>query len=63
MKPFKIQWNRSTGALVVGVVTIPFSVEGGRRYENAMLGLQKMERFVDTLIVIPNEKLLEILHF
>ena len=35
-------------------------MEGSRRYENALLGLEKMERHVDTLIVIPNEKLLEI---
>ncbi len=51
---------KKSGALVVGVVTVPFAMEGSRRYENAMIGLEKMERFVDTLIVIPNEKLLEI---
>jgi len=48
------------GALTVGVVTIPFSVEGQRRYENAVIGLEKMENIVDTLIVIPNDKLLEL---
>jgi cell division protein FtsZ len=51
---------KKSGALVVGVVTVPFAMEGSRRYENAMLGLSKMEKHVDTLIVIPNEKLLEI---
>ncbi len=51
---------KKSGALVVGVVTVPFAMEGSRRYENALLGLEKMERHVDTLIVIPNEKLLEI---
>ena len=51
---------KKSGALVVGVVTIPFAMEGSRRYDNALLGLQRMEKHVDTLIVIPNEKLLEI---
>ena len=51
---------KKSGALVVGVVTIPFAMEGSRRYENAIRGLEKMEKYVDTLIVIPNEKLLEI---
>ena len=48
------------GALVVGIVTMPFSMEGQRRYENALLGLEKLEQNVDTLIVIPNDKLLEL---
>ncbi len=51
---------KKSGALVVGVVTIPFSVEGQRRYENAVIGLERMENIVDTLIVIPNDKLLEL---
>jgi len=58
--PVIAELAKKSGALVVGVVTIPFAMEGSRRYENAMLGLEKMEKFVDTLIVIPNEKLLEI---
>jgi len=58
--PVVAEIAKKSGALVVGVVTVPFAMEGSRRYENAMLGLEKMERFVDTLIVIPNEKLLEI---
>jgi len=58
--PVIAELAKKSGSLVVGVVTIPFSMEGSRRYENALLGLEKMERFVDTLIVIPNEKLLEI---
>ena len=58
--PIVAEIAKKSGALVVGVVTIPFSMEGSRRYENAMIGLSKMERHVDTLIVIPNEKLLEI---
>ncbi|MBI4439234.1 cell division protein FtsZ [Candidatus Woesearchaeota archaeon] len=51
---------KKTGSLVVGVVTLPFSMEGNRRYENAIIGLEKMESIVDTLIVIPNDKLLEL---
>lgn len=58
--PVVAEMAKKSGALVVGVVTVPFSMEGSRRYDNAMLGLEKMEQFVDTLIVIPNEKLLEI---
>ncbi len=48
------------GALTVGVVTMPFAMEGHRRYENAVIGLEKLEQIVDTLIVIPNDKLLEL---
>lgn len=48
------------GALTVGVVTMPFSMEGERRYQNAVIGLEKLEQSVDTLIVIPNDKLLEL---
>ncbi|MEK6835341.1 MAG: cell division protein FtsZ [Nanoarchaeota archaeon] len=51
---------KKLGALTVGVVTLPFSMEGQRRYENALLGLEKLENIVDTLIVIPNDKLLEL---
>lgn len=52
--------SKKMGALTVGVVTMPFSMEGQRRYENAVIGLEKLENVVDTLIVIPNDKLLEI---
>jgi len=51
---------KKIGALTVGIVTLPFSMEGQRRYENAVMGLEKLEQVVDTLIVIPNEKLLEL---
>ena len=52
--------SKKIGALTVGVVTVPFVMEGHRRYENAIIGLEKMEQLVDTLIVIPNDKLLEL---
>ncbi|MFC1691788.1 cell division protein FtsZ [Nanoarchaeota archaeon] len=51
---------KKLGCLTVGIVTMPFSMEGQRRYENAVVGLEKLENLVDTLIVIPNDKLLEI---
>lgn len=51
---------KKSGALTVAVVTLPFAMEGHRRYENAIIGLEKLEKNVDTLIVIPNDKLLEL---
>src|SRR4030081_3276762 len=48
------------GALTVGVVTRPFSFEGSQRARQAQEGIQKLREQVDTLIVIPNEKLLTI---
>ena len=58
--PIVAEIAKKMGALVVGVVTMPFQMEGNRRYENAVHGLEKMEKQVDTLIVIPNDKLLEL---
>lgn len=58
--PVVAEVARKLGSLTVGVVTMPFEMEGGRRYQNALLGLENLERTVDTLIVIPNDKLLEI---
>ena len=51
---------KKQGSLTIGVVTLPFTIEGKKRIENAMNGLEKMESIVDTLIVIPNDKLLEL---
>jgi cell division protein FtsZ len=51
---------KKQGALTIGIVTMPFTIEGQKRIENAMNGLEKMESIVDTLIVIPNDKLLEL---
>lgn len=51
---------KKLNCLTVGVVTLPFAMEGNRRYENAMIGLERLEQVVDTLIVIPNDKLLEL---
>ena len=52
---------KEMGILTVGVVTKPFDWEGGRRMNNADLGLAELEANVDSLIVILNEKLLEVL--
>lgn len=51
---------KKQNALTIGIVTMPFTIEGQKRIENAMNGLEKMESIVDTLIVIPNDKLLEL---
>ncbi len=51
---------KKIGALTVGVVTLPFTMEGKQRMDNAKWGLEQLEGIVDTLIVIPNDKLLEI---
>lgn len=58
--PVIAQVARKMGALTVAVVTLPFSMEGNRRYENALMGLEKLEQTVNTLIVIPNDKLMEL---
>ena len=49
------------GALTVGIVTKPFSFEGKKRMEHALSGLDELKKHVDTLIVIPNDKLREII--
>jgi cell division protein FtsZ len=51
---------RSLGALTIGVVTRPFGFEGKRRVVQAELGIEKLRSEVDTLIVIPNDRLLSI---
>jgi cell division protein FtsZ len=51
---------KKQGSLTIGVVTLPFTIEGRKRIENAMDGLERLESVVDTLIVIPNDKLLEL---
>ncbi len=58
--PFIAKLAKKMGIMSVGIVTIPFTMEGSHRFENAMIGLEKLEQSVNTLIVIPNEKLLEL---
>ena len=49
------------GALTVAIVTKPFSFEGKRRMDNALQGIEELKKHVDTLIVIPNDRLREII--
>ena len=58
--PIVAQLSKESGALTIGVVTLPFSVEGVIRMENAESGLRRLRDICDTVIVIPNDKLLDI---
>ena len=58
--PIIAEIAKKIGALVVAVVTLPFEMEGKVRYQNSVYGLERLEQVVDTLIVVPNDKLLEL---
>ena len=58
--PVVAEIARNLGILTVGVVTKPFTFEGKPRMNNALNGIAKLRESVDTLIVIPNDKLLQI---
>ncbi|MCI8416458.1 MAG: cell division protein FtsZ [Lachnospiraceae bacterium] len=58
--PIVAKLAKDMGILTVGVVTKPFKFEGKVRMNNALTGIDKLRECVDTLIVIPNDKLLEI---
>ena len=58
--PVVAQCAKEVGALTVGVVTKPFSFEGRRRMGVALQGIQNLQANVDTLIVIPNDRLLQV---
>lgn len=58
--PIVARIARSVGALTIGVVTRPFSFEGKRRAAQADTGIHALREAVDTLIVVPNDRLLEI---
>ena len=55
--PIIAQTSRELGALTVGVVTKPFGFEGPKRNKQALEGIRALEKEVDTLIVIPNDRL------
>ena len=59
--PIVAQIAQEQGALTVGIVTKPFSFEGRKRMEQAIGGLEELKKNVDTLIVIPNDRLREII--
>lgn len=52
---------KELGCVVVGIVTKPFGFEGKRRMQHALQGIDEMKPFVDTLIIVPNDKLLDII--
>lgn len=51
---------RDMGALTISIVTKPFTFEGKRRMANAELGIEELKQHVDTLVVIPNDRLLQV---
>jgi cell division protein FtsZ len=51
---------REEGALTIAIVTLPFSAEGAIRMENAEAGLERLRDMADTVIVVPNDRLLEV---
>ena len=59
--PVVAEIAQALGALTVAIVTKPFTFEGKKRMENALRGLSELEKHVDTLIVIPNDRLREII--
>ena len=59
--PIVARIARDVGALTVGIVTKPFAFEGSRRQEQAELGVEALRDEVDTLIVVPNNRLLSVL--
>ncbi len=58
--PYVAQLAKENGALVIAIVTIPFTAEGKLRMENALWGIDRLKKYADTTIVIPNDKLLEL---
>ena len=60
LAPVVTEIAKNVKALTVAVVTLPFTVEGRKRMENAMYGLERLQEYTDTIIVIPNDKILEI---
>ena len=58
--PILAQVAKEVGALTIGVVTRPFTFEGARRAQAAESGISKLKEHVDTLIVIPNDRLLQL---
>ncbi len=58
--PVVAELSKKAGCLTIGVVTVPFNNEGLLRWENARYGLERLKNNVDAVIVIPNQKLLDI---
>ena len=58
--PIAARVARSIGAVTVAIVTTPFSFEAGRRQQNARDGLARLRPFIDTLVTVPNDRLLQV---
>ena len=58
--PVVAQLAKEMGILTIAVVTKPFSFEGRKRMENSEKGLENLKKYVDTLVVIPNDKLFQL---
>src|SRR6266702_1331266 len=58
--PVLAQLSKEAGALTIAICTFPFRAEGAIRAENAEYGLEKLRNFADTVVVIPNDTLLEL---
>ena len=58
--PIVAQLAKEMGILTIAVVTKPFGFEGKRRMENAARGIENLRKYVDTLVIIPNDKLLKL---
>lgn len=58
--PIVAKVAKDLGILTVGVVTKPFSFEGRKRVEHGELGIQYLKKFVDAIVIVPNDKLLQI---
>jgi len=59
--PIVAKLAKEQGILTVGVVTKPFAFEGKKRMDNAVKGIEELKKSVDTLIIIPNQRLLDII--
>lgn len=57
--PVIAEMSKDVDALTIGIVTLPFTVEGRIRAKNALGGLKKLRKYADTTIVIPNDRLLD----
>jgi len=58
--PVAARVSKAIGAVTIAIVTTPFSLEMGRRQKNAAIGLHKLRQFTDTMITVPNDRLLEV---
>ncbi|MFN2305063.1 MAG: cell division protein FtsZ [Anaerolineales bacterium] len=58
--PVAARVSKTIGAVTIAVVTTPFTFEMGHRQKNAAIGLQKLRKYTDTMITVPNDRLLEV---